>query len=189
MRSYEKFSDIELTDLLKSEDKYAFTEIYNRYWKKLFTAAANKIHDLQEAEDIVQQIFITIWNRRTVLDIKSSLGSYLSVAVKYRILKQLSENFKQKQYGDDAGQTAALQVLDDSTQEWLEFVEVQERLTILIEALPEKCQLIFKLSRNNGYSRKQIATTLNLSEKTVEWYLGKAIKSLRAGLKSFFISL
>ena len=189
MRSYRELSDVELTDLLRSEDRHAFTEIYNRYWKKLFTAASNKLDDLQQAEDIVQQIFITIWNRRTVLDIKSSLASYLAVSVKYRILKQLSENFKQKKAGDSTAQAAALEVLDNSTQEWLEFLEIKERLSILVDGLPEKCKFIFQLSRDKGYTRKQIATELNISEKTVEWYLGKAIKSLRSGLKSFFISL
>ena len=79
MRSYKKLSDAELTDLIRSEDRHAFTEIYNRYWKKLFTTAANKIDDLHEAEDIVQQIFITIWNRRTQLEIKTTLGAYLAV--------------------------------------------------------------------------------------------------------------
>lgn len=182
-------SDIDLVLLLKNGDRAAFTEIYNRYWKKLFIAAANKVGHLEEAEDIVQQLFINIWNRKAELEIKSSLSSYLSVAVKYRVLKQLNERYKHKHFSDEAAEAVLLEIIDNSTQQWLDFQEVTERLSILVDALPEKCKLIYQLSRDKGYSHKQIAAALGLSEKTVEWYIGKALKFLKAGLKSFFLSL
>ena len=189
MAKYSTHSDQELLDLLKKDDDAAFTEIYNRYWKKLFTAASNKLDDLAEAEDIVQQVFITIWNRRAVLEITSSLASYLAVAVKYHVFKSLDKNFKRRQFiGDDAA-AAILEVADDSTRQWVEFQEVRERLALLVAALPEKCRLVYQLSREQGYSQKQIAAELDISEKTVEAHMSKAIKSLKTGLKSFFVAL
>lgn len=189
MRSYKKLSDAELTDLIRSEDRHAFTEIYNRYWKKLFTTAANKIDDLQEAEDIVQQIFITIWNRRTQLEIKTTLGAYLAVSVKYRVFKSIDKTSKRQDFSDEAANAALLEIADDATRQWLEFQEVSAKLEVLIAALPEKCRLVFKLSREKGLTQKQIAKELSISENTVEAHMGKAIRSLKAGLKSFFLTL
>jgi RNA polymerase sigma-70 factor (ECF subfamily) len=189
MAAYGAYTDQELTALLKQGDRMAFTELYNRYWKKLFTAAANKIDDLQEAEDIVQQIFISIWNRREVLVINSSLASYLAVSVKYRILKSLDKSFKEMHYGDEAATAALLEVPDDSTREWLDFQEVNEQLNMLVEKLPEKCRLVYKLSREQGYTQKQISEQLNISAKTVEGHITHAIKSLKTGLRNFFLTL
>lgn len=187
-------SDEELLAKMKIGSNSAFTELYHRYWKKLFTAAANKTQHLDEAEDIVQQVFVSIWNRREELDIRSSLSSYLAVAVKYRVLKYLNARFKQKHFTDLIAdsvleESVLNEIADDSTQEWLEFQEINERLQSLIDALPEKCQLVYKMSRIEGRSHKDIAKSLELSEKTIEWYITKALKFIRNGLKVFFLTL
>ncbi|MES2456132.1 MAG: RNA polymerase sigma-70 factor [Bacteroidota bacterium] len=185
----QKHTDIELVELLRSGNRNAFTEIYNRYWNKLFTAAANKLEDFQAAEDIVQQLFITIWDRREVLQINSSLEAYLSVAVKYRVLKALARQFREKHLSDEATEAVLAEIPDNSTQQWLEFEELRARLSILIDALPEKCQTVYRMSRDQGLSQKQIAEKLEVSEKTVEWHISNALKALRSGLKSFFLTL
>ncbi|UZJ63232.1 RNA polymerase sigma-70 factor [Sphingobacterium sp. KU25419] len=180
-------SDDDLIQILKTGSEQAFTELYNRYWKKLFTAAANKLHHLEEAEDIVQQVFVSIWNRREELEIHSSVGSYLAVAVKYRVLKHLNARFKHKHFSDLAAEEVLAELSDDSTQQWLDFNEVNERLQTLLDALPEKCRFVYEMSRVEGRSHKEIAATLDLSEKTIEWYITKALKSIRTGLKIFFL--
>lgn len=182
-------SDDELIQILKGGEEQAFTELYNRYWKKLFTAAANKLHHLEEAEDIVQQVFVSIWNRREELEIHSSVSSYLAVAVKYRVLKHLNSRFKHKHFSDIAVEEVITELTDDSTQEWLEYNEVNRRLQQVIDALPEKCRLVYEMSRIEGRSHKEIAATMDLSEKTIEWYITKALKSIRTGLKIFFLTL
>jgi RNA polymerase sigma-70 factor (family 1) len=182
-------SDDELIQILKNGEEQAFTELYNRYWKKLFTAAANKLQHLEEAEDIVQQVFVSIWNRREELEIHSSVSSYLAVAVKYRVLKHLNSRFKHKHFSDIAAEEVIIELADDSTQEWLEYNEVNRRLQQVIDALPEKCRLVYEMSRIEGRSHKEIAATMDLSEKTIEWYITKALKSIRTGLKIFFLTL
>lgn len=184
--AYSSYSDQELTALLKNGDKTAFTEIYNRYWKKMFAVACQKINDSEEAREIVQQIFISLWERKEKLEITSTLASYLSVSVKYRIINALNMQYVRKNYIDNL---PAWSELDDSTQEWLDFEEVKERLAVLVSDLPEKCRLVFVMSREQGLSQKKIANALGISEKTVEAHLGKAIKSLKTGLKSFFLTL
>ncbi len=185
MDSYSKLSDLELINLLKQGDQSAFTEIYKRYWQKLFTVAANKINDLEEAREIVQNIFISLWNRRELLDIKGTLSNYLAVSVKYRVINVLDKQNNHQKYLDSLNASE----LDDSTQQWLEFMELKERLAELVAELPEKCRLVFQLSREQGYSQKEIAQELGISEKTVEGHLAKATKSLKTGLNNFLITL
>lgn len=79
--------------------------------------------------------------------------------------------------------------VDDSTQEWLAFEELRAELAKYTQQLPEKCRLVFQLSREDGYSQKQIAEALQISEKTVEAHLGKAFKTLRSKLASFMTTL
>lgn len=186
MSAYSSYSDQKLTTFLKNGDKSAFTEIYNRYWKKMFALACQKINDPEEAREIVQQIFIRLWERKDKLEITSTLVAYLSVSVKYRIINALNMHYVRKNYIDNLPSWSEL---DDSTQEWLDFEEVKERLAILVSNLPEKCRLVFVMSREQGQSQKQIAEALNISEKTVEAHLGKAIKSLKIGLRSFLLTL
>jgi len=187
MANLRNLPDAELLALLKDGDQAAFTEIYNRYWKKLFVVAANKINDLEEAEEIVQDIFVALWNRRISLDVTGKFSAYLAVSVKYRVIKALDKRFSQQQYANHSRQTLSL--LDDSTQEWLQFEELKGRLGRLVADLPEKCRLVYQLSRDSGYSQKEIAQELGISEKTVEAHMGKALKTLRAGLNSFLAIL
>ncbi len=189
MGYFSELSDEELTALIKVDDHAAFAEIYKRYWKKLFVLAANKIDNFSEAEDIVQQIFVTIWERRAVLTIVSSLSSYLAVAVKYSIFKRLSKLARNAHYTSDAAAEEALEIADHSTQNWLEFQEVKQRLTQLVATLPDKCRLVYQLTREQGYSQKQVAEALDISERTVQAHMNRAYKTLRTGLKIFFISL
>lgn len=186
MSEYNTYTDHELVLLLKGGDEAAFTEIYNRYWKTLFAVAGQKIYDLEEAKEIIQNIFIRLWERRTELEIESSLSAYLSVSVKYRIINALDKHYIRKKYIDDL---PLLSEVDNSTQEWLDFEEVKEQLARLVAELPEKCRLVFVMNREQGMTQKQIAAELNISEKTVEAHLSKAVKSLKTGLSSFFLTL
>ena len=186
MDVYNKLSDVQLTTLLKTGDHAAFTEIYDRYWKKMFVLAGQKLDDPDEAKEIVQQIFVRFWERRAEIEIQGSLSAYLSMSVKYRIINALDKHYVRKNYIDNLSVTSEI---DNSTQEWLDFEEVKERLAALVSDLPEKCRLVFVMSREQGLSQKQIAKELDISEKTVEAHLGKAIKSLKTGLKSFFLTL
>jgi len=180
--NFKVLTDVELLDLLKEDSKGAFTEIYNRYWKKLLTVAANKLKSVDDAEEVIQDIFIVLWNRRAELEIKSALASYLAVSVKYRVIKILDKYYHQQKYINSLVHDHCV---DDSTQEWLQFQELKEQMSVLVAALPEKCRIVYQLSRNSHFSQKEIAAELQISEKTVEAHIGKAIKTLRAGLTTY----
>jgi RNA polymerase sigma-70 factor (family 1) len=185
MYNYSILDDKELTGLLQANDGHAFTEIYNRYWKKLFSIAANKIKDLDEAEEIVQDIFVSLWNRRGNLSVIDTLSSYLAVSVKYRIIKILDKRYHHQKYSDYSKDRMSL--TDNSTEEWIEFEELKSKLSELVAKLPQKCRLAYKLSRESGFSQKKIAAEMGISEKTVEAHLSKALKTLRTRLSQFLL--
>lgn len=179
---FSELDDVGLLHLLQSDNEAAFTEIYNRYWDKLFSIAAHKLQNFAEAEEVVQDIFLEIWNRRHQLTITSSLSAYLATAVKYKVINIFALRNRQLQYQQHAVQTVASQ--DLSTEQWLSFGELRNRLAILVGELPEKCRLVFHLSREEGMSHKEIAATIGIAEKTVEAHLSRALRTLRTQLQS-----
>ena len=133
MAVFSTLTDTELLSLLRDGDSTAFTEIYNRYWKKLFAVAGNKVKHLDEAEEIVQDIFVALWNRRERLQITGTLGAYLAVSVKYKIIKALDKRYHHQQYADHSRHTLSL--LDDSTQEWLQVWRIHRHFRIKVKLL------------------------------------------------------
>lgn len=179
--------DEELLASLQNDDEGAFREIYNKYWRKLYIVAANRVDNEQDAEEIVQDIFTALWVRRkTIVITDDGLGRYLTSSVKYRVIKTLGKYAIKQNYLNAIPKDRCI---DDSTQQWLAFEELKDELAKYVRLLPEKCQLVFKMSRELGYSQKQIAVELSISEKTVEAHLQKAFKILRSKLASVLLTL
>jgi RNA polymerase sigma-70 factor (family 1) len=168
---------------LRAGNEAAFTEIYHRYWQKLFYLAGKKLDDLYEAEGLVQDIFLDLWQRRERLDIQGSLNSYLAVALKYRVINLQAKQDRDAAYVQYAAKHLPRQ--DESTEQWLGFEELRGRLAALVAALPEKCRIAYQL-REMGYSQREIAGHMQISENTVETHIGRALRFLRTGLGYFF---
>lgn len=182
MDHYCTYTDKALIELLQKSDHKAFAELYERYWDKLLFLAGKKLADLYEAEHIVQDLFLDLWNRRAQLDIQQSIDGYLVVAVKYRIINAQAKRYKQSvRYTENASSQPQH---DNSTEHWLTLRELQGSLNHQLARLPEKCALAFSL-RDDGLSYKQIAAEMNISEKTVEMHISRAFKALRTSLGSF----
>lgn len=184
MTAYSSYDDTELVLLLRAGDKAAFTEIYNRYWKILFQLAANKTGSLPEAEEMVQDLFLDIWKRREQLEITSNLRSYLAVALKYRVINLLAHRNIRQRYERYASTT--LTIADNSTEQWLGFQELDERIARLVADLPDKCRLVYQLKKEKGFSQRDIALHLQISEKAVEGHITRALKLLRTGIRALF---
>ena len=179
MAHYRTYTDEELVQFLKNGDHKAFAELYERYWDKLLFLAGKKLGDLYEAEHIVQDLFLDLWHRRADLDIQQSIGGYLVVAVKYRIINVQSRRYKQSvRYNE---KVSSIPQHDNSTENWLTHRELQDSLHHQLSRLPEKCALAFSL-RDDGLSYKQIAAEMQISEKTVEMHISRAFKTLRTSL-------
>jgi len=183
MRDYSSHSDQELIGLLKDGDERAFDGLYYRYWERMLHFAHQKTGNFMDAENVVQEVFVSLWNRREVLDIKSDFSHYLIVSIKYRIIRLLE---KQRSLRIALEQDlSSIDILDDSTQQYLELEELKAQLEKHIGQLPEKAALIFRLSKEEGLTHKQIADQTGISERAVNDSLVKTKKSLMLSLRSY----
>lgn len=186
MRDLSGILDSGLLEMLSNEDDdAAFSELYNRYWDKLFGAAYKRVRSVETAEEIVQDLFADLWTRRKTLDIRSGLMVYLFSAVKYRVINNLHKQMVKRSFEQKG--VAFYDGYDNSTDEVVIANDLKSRLDHSAEQLPEKCRVIYHLSRNEYQSNKAIAEQLSISEKTVENQITKALKRLRTSLNIFFL--
>jgi len=164
MKDSGSHSDEELILLIQQDDNIAFEALYERYWKKLYYQAARKTDSLEDAQEIVQNIFTSIWLRRQQLHIESNPSSYLAVAGKYKVFKYLAQRYKREAFQQDNDWVD----FDNSTEDWLQFEELRARLEQVVSILPEKCQLIFKLSREQYGHSAQIGITTRFSNTQMQ---------------------
>ncbi|SDK01635.1 RNA polymerase sigma-70 factor, ECF subfamily [Pedobacter sp. ok626] len=183
MISYDSLSEQELVVLLRAHDHAAFTEIYKRFWDKIYVVACHRLDNELEAEEVVQDVFFSVWKRKESLEIQHSLNTYLSAAVKYQII-----NRQTRQYRKAAEISAHVYAISseegvDSTQLWFSEKELKQQLDHHIDKLPEKCRIIFKMSRKSYKSNAEIAKELGVSEKNVEAHITRAINTLKNKLE------
>lgn len=181
---YKNIDDEELVRQLKFDDKNAFTEIYNRYWKLLFSTAQRITDNTDSAQDTVQNIFLCLWQRRHEVDI-TSLKAYLQQATRYAVLQAIRE----KQSDDRFYERLRILTSEIINDDPVIFKEQQELLKELLESMPENCTRTYLMSREEGLTYKQIAARLEISEKTVEKRMTKSLKYLRRGLNWNYVLL
>lgn len=180
-----QYSDHELLSLLKEDSDTAFTQIYYQYWKLLFAIAASKLENTADAEEIVQEIFTDLWRRRHEIKIEQSLKAYLAAAVKFQVYTFMARKHQESQR---QAYSPSPDILATSPEDLLRRKELQEQLYDITQQLPEKCRLVYQLSREAGLSNKEIAATLSISEKTVENQMTKALKRLKLAFRSFLFT-
>ncbi|MGN6495137.1 MAG: RNA polymerase sigma-70 factor [Agriterribacter sp.] len=182
MNHLNQYNDETLVQLLREDNSIpAFEALFNRYWKRLLTEAAFQTGSQQEAEEIVQQVFLNIWKLRKKLVIQHCFYTYITSCVKYGIMASLAREKKRKQTHLLLANT--IEAADNYTEEWIDRESVRQQLEATIQNLPQKCRLVFKLSRNEGFTEKQIAQRLNISGKTVQAHITHALKALRTSLQ------
>jgi RNA polymerase sigma-70 factor (family 1) len=175
-------SDILLVDRLRNGDESALTELYNRFWQLLFMSSYNVIKDRELCEDIIQDIFMNIWHNREKLEIHISLKGYMYACARYQVFNHLKKN-KDKIH---------VELFDDlekrfqhSTPETeMMHDELVHQINLIIETLPDKCRIVYKLSREEQLSHKEIAERLDISTKTVENHITKALQVIRLSMGS-----
>lgn len=178
MPGYDTYTDPELLDSLKRSDEGAFTEIYRRYWEKMYKSACHKLNDGEDAKEIVHDVLLDIWRRRTELAI-DFLPAYLEKAVRFRVINHI--NRKKSTALLDSFETVLQSPFKaDSQVNMNEFVHLLEAW---ISILPDKQREIFVKHYFHHLSAREIADDMNLSPKTVQNNLSMTTGYLKTKFK------
>jgi RNA polymerase sigma-70 factor, ECF subfamily len=183
---YQLLTDDDLLKLLRDGDREAFAQIYERYWEPMFLYSAKVIRSRDDAGDIVQEVFVSIWKRRGELLLTSALAPYLfrcvrNLSIKYIDKHILRENFL-------ATLTDACSALDENQRPALELKELETQINDAVSRLPPKMQEVYLLSRRDHCSNKEIAARLGIAETTVKKQMSNALKVIRTNLSHGTIS-
>jgi len=179
MSSFQTLSDLELVTLLKEGDTAAFTEIYRRHWHLLYLHTRKLLGDKDEAKDLVQDVFYTLWTKVKELDVRTNLKGYLYVTARNRVLNVIR---------DKKGSTfieliaEEISAMDHSTVQEIDERELAALIDAEIELLPPKMKLVFELSRKEFLTHKEIAERLDMNEEAVKKQISRSIKTLRLKL-------
>lgn len=167
-----------LLQLIKQGEYAAFDELYNRYFSILYSSAYNLLRDHQQSKDIVQDIFVWFWEHRLQWTLTSCKG-YLLTAVKFKTANYFREN-KVKDDFYKALAKQKMEVADQSVE--MEVMQLNELIRNITAELPNRCRQAFMMSRFDQLSNKEIATKLNITEKTVEAHITASLKKLKEKL-------
>jgi RNA polymerase sigma-70 factor (ECF subfamily) len=166
------------------DDEKAIESLFRLHYKQLCNYAYTLLQDIDESEESVQQVFIQLWEKRETMEINTSITAYLFKAVRNNSLNRIKHKKVRQVYADEVLSTSN----ESSQSTSITFQnELQEQIQRAIESLPEQCRLIFKLSRFEELKYSEIAEELNISIKTVENQMGKALRIMREKLKDYLI--
>lgn len=178
MASDNNIEEREWLDALAVGQEWALRRIFDRYYGDMLAVAFRLIPDVDTCKDVSQEVLVNLWNKREQLDIHTDLRAYLRRAVTNQALNHLKSRARWA-FSDESD---LLQVADTADTEGREEAErdlLEASLTRAIDNLPEKCRLVFHMSRFGRMSHREIAEKLNISTKTVENQITKAFKLLR----------
>lgn len=182
----------ELVQALQNGDERAVEALFKSLYQRLCNYANTILNDIYESEEVVQQVFVQLWEKRETMEITTSVQSYLFRAVRNTSLNKIKHAKVRQIYAEEV--TAMAQQSEPATVTTFHN-ELQNQIHVAIESLPEQCRLVFKLSRFEELKYAEIAEQLGISIKTVENHMGKALKIMREQLKDYltvwllFISL
>ncbi|GAA4321259.1 RNA polymerase sigma-70 factor [Mucilaginibacter gynuensis] len=180
MINYSSYTDSDLAELLKSGDRFAFTEIYNRYKLILHSHAWNKTRNNVEAQDAIQEVFSNLWTKREVIEIGSNLSGYLYTSLRNHILNLFAKKQVQEKYINSIQQYTQQKtaITDHRVRESM----LRDAIEKEIAALPPRMREVFELSRKQHLSHKEIAAIMGTTEQTIKKQVSNALKHLRTKL-------
>jgi RNA polymerase sigma-70 factor (family 1) len=172
--------DQQLAAAISKGDKNAFEQLFVRYYARLVVFAGRFVDDDDTARELVQDVFVAFFEKRESIAIHTSLKSHLYQSVRNRCLNHI----KRERLVNSHHQTIYLNNRDDEAyfESSIEQTELEAQIFGLIKALPQKCREVFEMSRFEGIKNDDIAEKLQISKRTVETQISKALKFLRDNL-------
>lgn len=187
MHAYQNFDDQRLLILLRQGDQEAYTVIYDRYKNLLYSHAYKKLGDPEEVKDVLQDLFINLWNKRADIPVAVNLSAYLYTATRNRVLNLISHKAVEHKYISSLQQY--IQEGTFTTDLTIQEKELAALIQKEIDLLPPKMREVFLLSRSAYLTHQEIAEQLSISEQTVAKQVTNALKILRVRLGSFILLL
>ena len=164
-------------------DEKVFKNLFEDHYTALCRFAAGYLADQDTAEEIVQQVFINLWNQRQTIDPEKQIKSYLFTAVKNRCLNHIRDHKKFRNYYLDVEAELEIPVAE---KDIVSELELEQRIADALEKLPAKCREVFELCRFEEMKYHEVAQKLDISQKTVEAQMSKALRILREELKDLW---
>jgi RNA polymerase sigma-70 factor (ECF subfamily) len=182
--------EIQILKKINNGDNEAFRHLFNLYYRRLTIYASGYLENNLAAEDLVQDLFVDIWEKRDRLVINSSVSSYFFSAIHNRCIQQLrrikvQQNWQNKQILKLREAEIMMNNSFDFELSDVEMKEIQKIVDNVLSALPEKTKMIFEMSRKSFLSNQEIADKLKVSLKTVEYHISKVLSKLRSALGNF----
>ena len=173
---------------LKLGDESEFREIMEQWYSRLFNFANGYLNNRENTKEIIQDVFLQLWNHRSRLAENTSLNAYLFTLTRNRCIDRIRSERRALQFYSDRQEeyihlTENYNALSDSILDNIFATELQAEIDSAIAQLPDQCQKVFLLSRNKGLKNREISETLSISEKTVESHITKALHAIRAALE------
>lgn len=189
IQSFDSYDEKQLADLLRDGNVYVYELIFRRYYKSLCGFAVRFIQQPEDAEEIVQDVFLKLWEKKNTLLITTSLKSYLFRSTYNSCMNALSHAKIENRYAAFIRDYLLRNPYSfNPVMDSLVYKDMNNKITAAIEQLPEACREIFKMSRFDGLKYAEIASKLNISVKTVETQISRALAKLREELKEFFVN-
>lgn len=168
---------------ISQSNKSAFESLFKSYYALLCRYAKSLLNDVDEAEEVVQNTFYILWNKRESIEIKGSLKAYLYKAVRNDCLNKLKHLKVRKMHAEDYKHSMGMAYEDSG--KLIQAKELRQKIDEALTTLPEQCGKVFRLSRFEELKYQEIAEHLNISVKTVEIHMSKALKLMREQLKDY----
>ena len=181
LASQSQVSDLDILELMRRDDDRAFELLYKRYWPALLHFAARYLDDTDSCEEIVQKLFVQLLQRRSELKIRSSVSSYLYVALRNKIFNYLRDQAVYRKHVITA--TRKTSFAQNNVEQFIDFKELQEEIFLSLGQMPAKCREVYELREQHHLTVKKISEILNRPADTVEKQLRKATDVLRSHLK------
>jgi RNA polymerase sigma-70 factor (family 1) len=164
-------------------DEKSFRVLYECYWEKVYAVCYNHVRQVEIAQGMVQDIFRSLWERRDTLEITTSPEKYLVRSAKFKVFEYIRNTQTRKEHFEKAmsGYTGYIH----ATEHEVVYNNLKGQVDTLVDSLPDKCRRVFRMSREEGLTNKEIANKLGITERAIEYHIARALTTLRLHLNDY----
>lgn len=164
-------------------DELSFRQIYLQYWDKVYAVCYNNLNDSEVAKGMVQEIFKSLWERKDELEITTSVERYLVRSAKFKVFEYIRNTTSRREHDEKA--LADYCNHTHCTENEIMYNSLKNKVDNLVDTLPCQCRNVYKMSREQGLTNREIASNLLISERAVEYHISRALTTLKANLSEY----